>query len=148
MYYTGIDPRTMEPVYVAKDPHEKALQRAMLQWKKPQNRRLVLEALRKTGRTDLIGYGKECLVRPDGPAPWERERQEKRERQGKKGRQPERGRQERSRGGRPAQSEMDGKKGRSKGQTAHSSRSSVPKGKKPRPAPTRVGKTGPKPGRK
>ena len=62
MYYTGLDPRTMEPVYVAKDPHEKAMQRALLQWKNPKNRALVLEALRKAGREDLIGHGKHCLV--------------------------------------------------------------------------------------
>ena len=64
MWYTGIDPRTMEEVYVARDPHEKALQRALLQWKRPEMRRLVTEALHKAGRTDLIGYGKECLIRP------------------------------------------------------------------------------------
>jgi len=66
MYYTGLDPRTMKPVYSAKTPHEKALQRAMLQWFLPQNRMLVLEALEKTGRQDLIGYGKNCLIRPSG----------------------------------------------------------------------------------
>ncbi len=65
MYYTGLDPRTMEPVYVPKDPHEKAMQRALMQWKRPEKRRLVLEALHKTGREDLIGYGKKCLVRPE-----------------------------------------------------------------------------------
>lgn len=65
MYYTGLDPRTMEPVYVAKDPHEKAMQRALLQWKNPKNRALVLEALRKAGREDLIGHGKHCLVWDD-----------------------------------------------------------------------------------
>ncbi len=67
MYYTGLDPRTMEPVYVAKDPHEKAMQRALLQWKNPKNRPLVLEALRKAGREDLIGRGKHCLVWDDAP---------------------------------------------------------------------------------
>ena len=67
MYYTGLDPRTMEPVYVAKTPHEKAMQRALLQWKRPDKRRLVIEALREAGREDLIGYGKDCLVRPDEP---------------------------------------------------------------------------------
>lgn len=67
MYHTGLDPRTMEPVYVPRDPHEKAMQRALLQWKRPEKRRLVLEALRAAGREDLIGYGKECLVRPDTP---------------------------------------------------------------------------------
>ena len=65
MWYTGIDPRTMKPVFVPKAPHDKALQRALMQWRKPQNRKLVLEALRKTGREDLIGYGKHCLVKPD-----------------------------------------------------------------------------------
>ena len=64
MYYTGIDPRTMEPVYVARDPHDKALQRALLQWGRPDKRALVIEALEKTERTDLIGYGPECLLRP------------------------------------------------------------------------------------
>ena len=68
MWYTGLDPRTMEPVFVPKTPHDKALQRALIQWRKPQNRALVLEALRRTGREDLIGYGKRCLVRPDKAA--------------------------------------------------------------------------------
>lgn len=65
MYHTGLDPRTMEPVYVAKDPHEKAMQRALLQWKNPKNRALVLEALHRAGREDLIGHGKRCLVWED-----------------------------------------------------------------------------------
>ena len=65
MYYTGIDPRTMKEVYVPTDPHEKAMQRALMQWKRPEKRPLVLEALRRTGREDLIGYGKECLLRPN-----------------------------------------------------------------------------------
>lgn len=64
MWYTGLDPRTMKPVFVPKTPHDKALQRALMQWRKPQNRALVLEALHKTGREDLIGYGKHCLIRP------------------------------------------------------------------------------------
>jgi len=66
MYYTGLDPRTMKPVYVAKTFHEKALQRAMLQWSRPEKQKLVLEALEKTGRKDLIGYGRSCLVKPPG----------------------------------------------------------------------------------
>ena len=65
MYYTGIDPMTMKKVYVAKTPHEKAMQRALLQWKRPGKRKLVIEALKEAGREDLIGYGPECLVRPD-----------------------------------------------------------------------------------
>ena len=67
MYYTGLDPRTMKPVYAAKTSRDKALQRALLQWFLPKNRPLVLQALREAGREDLIGFGKGCLVRP-GPA--------------------------------------------------------------------------------
>ncbi|MBQ5661786.1 MAG: YgiQ family radical SAM protein [Clostridia bacterium] len=66
MYYTGINPLTMKAVYVATDYHEKQLQRALLQYNRPQNADLVREALTKAGRTDLIGYGQECLVRPAG----------------------------------------------------------------------------------
>ena len=64
MYYTGINPLTMKNVYVATDYHEKQLQRALLQFNRPQNADLVREALTRAGRTDLIGYGKDCLVRP------------------------------------------------------------------------------------
>ena len=65
MYYTGLDPRTMKPVYIAKTAEEKALQRALLQWRRPDKRPLVLAALKKAGREDLIGFGKECLIRPN-----------------------------------------------------------------------------------
>ena len=64
MYYTGLDPRTMQPVYVPRDPHEKAMQRALMQYKDPKNYKLVREALSLAGREDLIGYGPECLIRP------------------------------------------------------------------------------------
>ena len=64
MYYTGIDPFTMEEVYVPKDPHEKAMQRALMQYKLPQNYFLVEEALKKANRLDLIGYDKKCLIKP------------------------------------------------------------------------------------
>ena len=67
MYYTGIDPRDMSEVYVARSAHEKAMQRALLQYTIPANRHLVIEALRAAGREDLIGYGKHCLVRPERP---------------------------------------------------------------------------------
>ena len=63
MFYTGLDPYTMKEVYVAKDPHEKALQRALLQYFDPRKKELVIEALRKAGRSDLIGSGEKCLVR-------------------------------------------------------------------------------------
>lgn len=64
MFYTGLDPYTMEEVYVARTPKEKALQRALLQYFKPQNHALVEEALRHAGRPDLIGNGANCLIRP------------------------------------------------------------------------------------
>ena len=66
MYYTGLDPRTMKPVYVPTNPHEKAMQRALIQYRNPKNYALVHEALVKAGRTDLIGYGKTCLIKPMG----------------------------------------------------------------------------------
>jgi len=69
MFYTGVDPRTMEPVYIPRDPHEKAMQRALIQYRKPENYKLVKEALRKAGREDLIGYGSKCLIRPVLPKP-------------------------------------------------------------------------------
>ena len=64
MYFTGVDPRTMERVFVPKSPHEKALQRALIQYRDPKNHDLVMEALRKAGRADLIGFGPKCLIRP------------------------------------------------------------------------------------
>ena len=64
MFYTGLDPYTMKEVYVAKDPHEKAMQRALLQYFNPKNADLVREALKKAGRHDLIGYGDKCLITP------------------------------------------------------------------------------------
>lgn len=64
MYYTGVDPRDMKPVYVPKNPHEKAMQRALIQYRDPKNYNLVLEALKKAGRMDLVGYDRHCLLRP------------------------------------------------------------------------------------
>lgn len=66
MYYTGLDPRTMRPVYVPKNPHEKAMQRALIQYRDPKLYDLVLEALQKAGRMDLVGFGPKCLIRPRG----------------------------------------------------------------------------------
>lgn len=65
MYYTGIHPLTGETVYVPKNPHEKAIQRALMQYKNPANRSLVLEGLKKAGRMDLVGYDRKCLIRPE-----------------------------------------------------------------------------------
>lgn len=64
MYYTGIDPRDGKKVYVCRNPHEKAMQRALIQYRNPQNYELVYEALQKAGREDLIGFDKKCLIRP------------------------------------------------------------------------------------
>lgn len=64
MYYTGIDPNTMKPVYVCKNPHEKAMQRALIQYRNPKNYDLVKEALIAANRTDLIGFDKKCLIKP------------------------------------------------------------------------------------
>lgn len=64
MYYTGLDPRTMEPVYVAKSPKEKAMQRALIQYRDPKNYEFVAEALLRARRKDLVGTGKLCLIRP------------------------------------------------------------------------------------
>ncbi len=69
MYYTGLDPRDLKKVYVERNPHRKAMQRALIQYRDPKNYELVKEALLECGRTDLIGYGKECLI---PPRPWKR----------------------------------------------------------------------------
>ena len=67
MFYTGVNPRAVEPVYIPRDPHEKAMQRALIQYRKPENYKLVREALHRAGREDLIGYGPQCLIRPVPP---------------------------------------------------------------------------------
>ena len=69
MFYTGLDPYTMESVYVPRTPREKAQQRALLQYFRPENRAVVLDALKRAGRTDLIGSGKHCLINAPMPAP-------------------------------------------------------------------------------
>lgn len=69
MFYTGLDPRDMQPIYVPKNPHEKAMQRALMQFFRAENYELVSEALHITGRTDLIGFSKNCLIRPRNSAP-------------------------------------------------------------------------------
>ena len=78
MYYTGLDPRTMTPVYVPRDPHEKAMQRALIQYRDPKNYKLVYEALVLAHRQDLIGFGKECLIRPMASDPRTRNEPDKR----------------------------------------------------------------------
>ena len=68
MYYTGYDPRDLKKVYTATSAHEKAMQRALIQYRRPENYDLVKEALVKTGRTDLIGYDhSRCLIPPRKP---------------------------------------------------------------------------------
>lgn len=87
MFYTGLDPYTLEPVYVAKKPEEKAMQRVLLQYYKPENQRRVIEALCKGGREDLIGNGAGKLVRPDSVyLKMQREKQAKRGERNARGR--------------------------------------------------------------
>lgn len=78
MYYTGVDPRTMEKVYVPINPHEKAMQRALIQYRNPKNYDLVLEALKVADRMDLVGYDKKCLIRPkqNKQQQWEKPQQQ------------------------------------------------------------------------
>lgn len=84
MYYTGVDPRTMKPVYVPESPHEKAMQRALIQYRNPELYDLVSEALHKAGRTDLIGFGPKCLIRPRKFADQKKNEREKNSSQKKK----------------------------------------------------------------
>jgi len=64
MYYTGLDPLTMKSLHISRSTKEKTIQRALLQWKRPENQKIVRQALLEAGREDLIGYGKRCLVKP------------------------------------------------------------------------------------
>lgn len=82
MYYTGVDPRTMEPVYVPINPHEKAMQRALIQYRNPKLYDLVEEALKKAHREDLIGFDSHCLIRPRRLASEREERGQNRRQQG------------------------------------------------------------------
>ena len=101
MYYTGLDPRTMKPVYVPTDPHEKAMQRALIQYKNPKNRELVREALIKAGREDLIGNGKNCLIRDEFEAPRYYKKEQKSFANGKSGKnlKPQKGNKPTQKGG-------------------------------------------------
>ena len=65
MYYSGVDPESGQSVFVARNPHDKAMQRALMQYRAPRNRKLVLEALQKAGRMDLVGNGPKCLLHPE-----------------------------------------------------------------------------------
>ncbi len=84
MYYTGLDPNTMKPIYTAKTPAEKAEQRALLQYFKPENRNIVISALKKYGRSDLIGNGKDCLIQDTRPSRPDQKRSPIRNTQNKK----------------------------------------------------------------
>lgn len=66
MYYSGVDPESGQSVFVARNPHDKAMQRALMQYRAPRNRKLVLEALQKAGRMDLVGSGHKCLLHTEG----------------------------------------------------------------------------------
>ncbi len=91
MYATGLDPRTMKPVYIPENLHEKEMQRALIQYRNPKNRELVREALKLAGREDLIGYGKKCLIHPEEKRnPASKNPEESGKRNGKKGHVPAR----------------------------------------------------------
>ena len=112
MFYTGINPLDMKPVYVATDYHEKQLQRALLQYNRPQNAPLVREALRKLGREDLIGYGAECLVRPErdsAPRPKSAPRQDRVPGRSKTGTKQNAPRGDKGRGGKQSAKQPSGK---------------------------------------
>ncbi|MBR0454850.1 MAG: YgiQ family radical SAM protein, partial [Clostridia bacterium] len=112
MFYTGINPLDMKPVYVATDYHEKQLQRALLQYNRPQNAPLVREALRKLGREDLIGYGAECLVRPErdnAPSPKSAPRQDRVPGRSKTGTKQNAPRGDKGRGGKQSAKQPSGK---------------------------------------
>lgn len=77
MYYTGVDPRNMKPVHITKNPHEKAMQRALIQYRRPENYDLVKEALLKEGRADLIGFDRnKCLITPRKTGQGEQEKKQ------------------------------------------------------------------------
>lgn len=84
MYYTGLDPRTMKKVYVPKSPHEKAMQRALIQYTLPRNYNLVYEALKKAGRDDLIGFGKKSLIKPKSEKGATKEKKKQKNNRGRK----------------------------------------------------------------
>ena len=135
MYYTGLDPRTMKPVYVPTDPHEKAMQRALIQYRNPKNYHLVREALEKAGRTDLIGFGKECLIRPmrGESAPNPRHRDAGKKTAGKPGRKPA------ARGGRTRTDDRPPKHGGRPARPADNRKSPAKGGKGGRP-PAKTGR--------
>ncbi len=112
MYYTGVDPRTMQPIYVPKDPHEKAMQRALMQFRAPRNRDLVEEALHIAHREDLIGFGPHCLIRPKGSEHGRRDAQGAKKQTDKRTKRGENGA---SRRGRPGSGAAKRGSGRSQG---------------------------------
>ena len=119
MFYTGFDPRTGKPVYVPRSPQEKAMQRALLQFRRPQNFPLVRQALREAGREDLIGTGRNCLVPPEGVktaaeyAQIRRERKAREERRAQRGESDSRARAQADKpAGKPDRRARPGKDGR------------------------------------
>lgn len=114
MYYTGLDPRTMERVYVPTSPHEKAMQRALIQFRDPAKYDLVKEALLKAGRADLIGFGEQCLIRPRRQKPDQKTQQGQRQDPKDAGRKNEGRKNDRNKGNRHAQDGMQRKNERRK----------------------------------
>lgn len=134
MYYTGIDPLTGKEIYTATDYREKQMQRALLQYRRPENRNLVREALKKCGREDLIGYGPDCLVTPDGrknaAATGDKKPQKSGVKQGKKPAEPQKKTAEKPHGEKPEQKKTADKPKRKKAGWAKSKKNMKPKAKK------------------
>ena len=127
MYYTGLDPRDMTPVFVARDPEDKAMQRALLQSGNPKNHALVRKALKLAGREDLIGWNRHCLVPPEkNAAPGVRERK----------------------GGKRPGPEKGGKKTEKSGKTPRRTEKPAQKPGKPSPRPGKQAVSRPKPGKR
>ena len=134
MYYTGLDPRTMEPIYVPKSAREKAMQRALIQYRNPANYDLVREALVRAGRQDLIGWDEQCLIRPIRPKKRDGEGEApRRGASGRNGKVSKSGKPSRPEAGRPGAADKGGKPGKG----------SLPKAGSPRrPGPARPERAG------
>ena len=134
MYYTGLDPRTMEPIYVPKSAREKAMQRALIQYRNPANYDLVREALVRAGRQDLIGWDEQCLIRPIRPKKRDGEGEApRRGASGRNGKVSKSGKPSRPGAGRPGAADKGGKPGKG----------SLPKATAPgRPGPARPERAG------
>ncbi len=142
MYYTGVDPRTMEPIYVAREEKDKNMQRALLRYHDPKNHKLVREALKKANRTELIGFGEDCIVPPEG-ASVERFEMSRPKRRAAETPESSRGKKGHSskRGGKSDKSQPRGRRGKSSNGNSHNTETE--KNPKNSHTPKRKGDTSP-----